>query len=170
MVKPNTAKARWLGEKVAWRLLGLCTGYCSAPKRSTTTTLCQRQTDRQTDRRRTFFRFICTRSSIDSKLAVHTHNVSLQQALDQRCRPQGQEGPDPVRARRNDLCFSVSLTVSPSLSLDFPSTVSVDFNVPMDGDKVTNPQRIVAALPTIKHAVDQGTCIQCTLYMLRLDG
>lgn len=26
----------------------------------------------------------------------------------------------------------------------------------MDGDKITNPQRIQAALPTIKHAIDQG--------------
>lgn len=158
MVKPNTAKARWLGEKVAWRLLGLCTGYCSAPK-----------TDRQTDRRRTFFRFFHTGPSIDSKLAVHTHNVSLQQALDQRCRPQGQEGPDPVRARPSDLCSTLLLTVSLSLSFNLFSPISVDFNVPMDGDKVTNPQRIVAALPTIKHAVDQGTCIQCALCMHRLD-
>lgn len=28
----------------------------------------------------------------------------------------------------------------------------------MDGDKVTNSQRIVAALPTIKHAIDQSEC------------
>lgn len=31
----------------------------------------------------------------------------------------------------------------------------VDFNVPMDGDKVTNPQRIQAAIPTIKYAIEQ---------------
>lgn len=31
----------------------------------------------------------------------------------------------------------------------------VDFNVPLDGDKVTNDQRIVGALPTIKHALEQ---------------
>lgn len=36
--------------------------------------------------------------------------------------------------------------------LTFPCRV--DFNVPMDGDKITNPQRIQAALPTIKHAID----------------
>ncbi|KAE8212104.1 hypothetical protein CF319_g5335 [Tilletia indica] len=34
--------------------------------------------------------------------------------------------------------------------------IRVDFNVPMDGTTITNPQRIVAALPTIKHAVDAG--------------
>lgn len=32
----------------------------------------------------------------------------------------------------------------------------VDFNVPLDGDKITNNQRIVGALPTIKYAVEQG--------------
>lgn len=32
----------------------------------------------------------------------------------------------------------------------------MDFNVPLDGDKITNNQRIVAALPTIKYALDQG--------------
>ena len=34
--------------------------------------------------------------------------------------------------------------------------VRVDFNVPLDGDKVTNPQRIAGAIPTIKYAVDHG--------------
>lgn len=33
----------------------------------------------------------------------------------------------------------------------------VDFNVPLDENKnVTNPQRIVGALPTIKYAIDNG--------------
>lgn len=36
-------------------------------------------------------------------------------------------------------------------------TVQVDFNVPLDNDKkVTNPQRIAGAVPTIKHALDAG--------------
>lgn len=36
-------------------------------------------------------------------------------------------------------------------------TGQVDFNVPLDSDKnVTNNQRIVGALPTIKYAVDHG--------------
>jgi len=33
----------------------------------------------------------------------------------------------------------------------------VDFNVPLDADKkVTNPQRIAGAVPTIKYAIDHG--------------
>ncbi|TGZ76880.1 phosphoglycerate kinase [Ascodesmis nigricans] len=34
--------------------------------------------------------------------------------------------------------------------------IRVDFNVPLDGKKITNPQRIVGALPTIKYAIDNG--------------
>ena len=34
--------------------------------------------------------------------------------------------------------------------------IRVDFNVPLDGDKVTNTQRILGALPTIKYAIDHG--------------
>ncbi|CAI7634204.1 unnamed protein product [Penicillium bialowiezense] len=35
--------------------------------------------------------------------------------------------------------------------------IRVDFNVPLDAEKnVTNPQRIVGALPTIKYAIDNG--------------
>ncbi|EXJ59278.1 phosphoglycerate kinase [Cladophialophora yegresii CBS 114405] len=35
--------------------------------------------------------------------------------------------------------------------------IRVDFNVPLDNENhVTNPQRIVGALPTIKHAIDHG--------------
>lgn len=35
--------------------------------------------------------------------------------------------------------------------------IRVDFNVPLDSNKnVTNPQRIVGAVPTIKYAIDHG--------------
>ncbi|KAG1904015.1 phosphoglycerate kinase [Suillus fuscotomentosus] len=34
--------------------------------------------------------------------------------------------------------------------------IRVDFNVPMQDGKITNPARIVAALPTIKYALDNG--------------
>jgi phosphoglycerate kinase len=35
--------------------------------------------------------------------------------------------------------------------------IRVDFNVPLDADKkVTNPQRIAGAVPTIKYAIDHG--------------
>ncbi|KAM0754640.1 phosphoglycerate kinase [Meredithblackwellia eburnea MCA 4105] len=34
--------------------------------------------------------------------------------------------------------------------------IRVDFNVPFDGPKITNNQRITAAIPTIKYALDQG--------------
>ncbi|XP_064636461.1 phosphoglycerate kinase 1-like [Lineus longissimus] len=34
--------------------------------------------------------------------------------------------------------------------------IRVDFNVPMDGKTITNTQRIVAALPTVRHALENG--------------
>ena len=34
--------------------------------------------------------------------------------------------------------------------------IRVDFNVPLDGTTITNNQRIVGALPTIKYAIDNG--------------
>jgi phosphoglycerate kinase len=34
--------------------------------------------------------------------------------------------------------------------------IRVDFNVPLDGDQITDDRRIVAALPTIKSVIDRG--------------
>jgi phosphoglycerate kinase len=43
----------------------------------------------------------------------------------------------------------------------------VDFNVPLDADKkITNNQRIVGAVPTIKHAIDSGA--KCVVLMSHL--
>ena len=43
----------------------------------------------------------------------------------------------------------------------------MDFNVPLDSEKrVTNNQRIVGALPTIKHAIDRGA--KCLVLMSHL--
>ena len=37
---------------------------------------------------------------------------------------------------------------------------SVDFNVPQKEGKITNNQRIAAAVPTIKHALDNGAKVR----------
>ncbi|KAJ3474462.1 hypothetical protein NLG97_g9835 [Lecanicillium saksenae] len=42
--------------------------------------------------------------------------------------------------------------------------IRVDFNVPLDGTTITNPQRIVGAIPTIKHALDNGAKSQAPMY------
>lgn len=39
--------------------------------------------------------------------------------------------------------------------------IRVDFNVPLSGSTITNTQRIVAAVPTIKHALDSGAKVRC---------
>ncbi len=47
----------------------------------------------------------------------------------------------------------------------------VDFNVPQDKDgKITNPQRIVAALPSIKYALDHGAALVLMSHLGRPDG
>ncbi len=48
----------------------------------------------------------------------------------------------------------------------------VDFNVPQDKQTgaITNPQRIVAALPTIQHALDHGAAVILMSHLGRPDG
>src|SRR5437016_507927 len=47
----------------------------------------------------------------------------------------------------------------------------VDFNVPQDkACAITNPQRIVAALPTIRYALDHGAAVNLMSHLGRPDG
>lgn len=50
--------------------------------------------------------------------------------------------------------------------------IRVDFNVPQDKETgaITNNQRIVAALPTIKHALDQGASVVLMSHLGRPNG
>lgn len=46
----------------------------------------------------------------------------------------------------------------------------VDFNVPMRDGKITNPARVVAALPTIRHALDAGASVVLMSHLGRPKG
>ena len=46
----------------------------------------------------------------------------------------------------------------------------VDFNVPMDGDKVTDDKRIRASLPTIQYVLDQGASLVLMSHLGRPKG
>ena len=46
----------------------------------------------------------------------------------------------------------------------------VDFNVPMQDGKITNPARIVAALPTIQYALEKGASVVLMSHLGRPEG
>lgn len=46
----------------------------------------------------------------------------------------------------------------------------VDFNVPLDGTRITNNARIVAALPSIQYALEQGASVVLMSHLGRPDG
>ena len=46
----------------------------------------------------------------------------------------------------------------------------VDFNVPLDGDRVTDSTRIVETLPTIRHAIDRGARVLCASHLGKPKG
>jgi phosphoglycerate kinase len=48
--------------------------------------------------------------------------------------------------------------------------IRVDFNVPFDEGKISNTQRIEAALPTIKYALDHGASVILMSHLGRPDG
>src|SRR5213592_3137333 len=68
-------------------------------------------------------------------------------------------------------------SIVPKLSIDQLNlqgkrvVMRVDFNVPQDKScAITNPHRIVAALPTIKYALDHGAAVVLMSHLGRPDG
>ncbi|BFZ57555.1 phosphoglycerate kinase [Savitreella phatthalungensis] len=54
------------------------------------------------------------------------------------------------------MSLSSKLSIKDLTLKDKRVLIRVDFNVPLDGTKITNNQRIVGAVPTIKYALDNG--------------
>ena len=55
------------------------------------------------------------------------------------------------------IIFNIAILSNTPLCSQLTKPLQVDFNVPLDADKnITNNQRIVGALPTIKYALDNG--------------
>ncbi|TFL03382.1 phosphoglycerate kinase [Pterulicium gracile] len=54
------------------------------------------------------------------------------------------------------MSLSNKLSISDLDLKDKRVLIRVDFNVPIENGKITNPARVVAALPTIKYALDNG--------------
>jgi phosphoglycerate kinase len=48
--------------------------------------------------------------------------------------------------------------------------IRVDFNVPLDGDRVTNNSRITNAIPTLRHAIDAGAKVVLASHLGRPKG
>ena len=48
--------------------------------------------------------------------------------------------------------------------------IRCDFNVPLDGDRITDDGRIVASVPTIKYLVDQGAKVVVISHLGRPEG
>ncbi|KAL4398756.1 phosphoglycerate kinase [Malassezia pachydermatis] len=69
------------------------------------------------------------------------------------------------------MSLSTKLAISDVDLTDKRVLMRVDFNVPLDGDKITNNQRIVAALPTIKYALEhKAKAVVLMSHLGRPDG
>lgn len=69
------------------------------------------------------------------------------------------------------MSLSTKLAITDLDLTDKRVLMRVDFNVPLDGEKITNNQRIVAALPTIKYAIEhKAKAVVLMSHLGRPDG
>ncbi|WFD28116.1 phosphoglycerate kinase [Malassezia nana] len=69
------------------------------------------------------------------------------------------------------MSLSTKLAISDVDLTDKRVLMRVDFNVPLDGDRITNNQRIVAALPTIQYALEhKAKAVVLMSHLGRPDG